>query len=248
MPWSTKRRVTRTAPKKRVPKKDGSWLSRYSNPKTKSIASDLSWSTPLFDRSPKQARLFYYDVAQSVSAPSAVPGTEFYRANSLFDPDATGTGHQPLGFDQMMLMYEHFVVTHAKIRITAVNATSYNGMCVIQVRSDNSAFSDPLRIIENGLNVHKTIQGNNVGYQAPYSTCMLEYNLDLRKHLGRRSQREMLEDLSLRGNASANPTEGVFFGVSAINNIDGANTFTFLYDVLIEYTAIFFEPKGLTTS
>jgi len=39
------------------------------------------------------------------------------RANSCFDPNATGTGHQPLGFDQYSIFYNHYVVLGSKITV-----------------------------------------------------------------------------------------------------------------------------------
>ncbi len=49
----------------------------------------------------------YFDVAQAVNT---LAYTNF-RANSLYDPDATGIGHQPLFFDQLSALYAHYRVT-----------------------------------------------------------------------------------------------------------------------------------------
>lgn len=42
-----------------------------------------------------------------------------YRLSSVFDPDYTAVGHQPLGFDQWANFYERYVVKGAKVYITA---------------------------------------------------------------------------------------------------------------------------------
>jgi len=44
-------------------------------------------------------------------------GAYTYRMNSLFDPDFTGTGHQPMGFDQWSNFYSHYQVLASKIRV-----------------------------------------------------------------------------------------------------------------------------------
>jgi len=40
-----------------------------------------------------------------------------FRANDLRDPNSTGVGGQPLGFDQLMELYNNFTVTDSKIMI-----------------------------------------------------------------------------------------------------------------------------------
>ncbi len=50
---------------------------------------------------------------------SAVFGNEnSFRLNSLFDPDYTGTGHQPYGFDQVTPFYSRYMVDEVNIRVT----------------------------------------------------------------------------------------------------------------------------------
>lgn len=41
-----------------------------------------------------------------------------FSMNSLFDPNRTGTGHQPYGFDQMTTFYNRYYVTGAKMICT----------------------------------------------------------------------------------------------------------------------------------
>lgn len=56
-----------------------------------------------------------------------------YRSNSLFDPDRTGTGHQPRGFDQITPLYNKYRVDSLRWRISfAAAATAYN-VCVALV-------------------------------------------------------------------------------------------------------------------
>lgn len=46
-----------------------------------------------------------------------------YRANSLFDPDFTTTGHQPLYYDQQIASYEKYRVYAVRIILHVVNAS-----------------------------------------------------------------------------------------------------------------------------
>ena len=52
-----------------------------------------------------------------------IPGTalQSFRTASLFDPDRTGVGHQPLFFDEMAAIYNQYRVLGAKCRVRFVN-------------------------------------------------------------------------------------------------------------------------------
>lgn len=47
-----------------------------------------------------------------------------YRMNSIFDPDYTGVGHQPLGHDEFAYFYNRYRVLAAKIRVTFTPITA----------------------------------------------------------------------------------------------------------------------------
>lgn len=55
------------------------------------------------------------------SSSSLADGIHVFRANSVYDPDATGTGGQPTGFDQWTAIYKRFYVAASKIKCYAIN-------------------------------------------------------------------------------------------------------------------------------
>lgn len=54
---------------------------------------------------------------------SDIPGTalQSFRTASLFDPDRTGSGHQPLFFDEMGAIYKQYRILGAKCKVRFVN-------------------------------------------------------------------------------------------------------------------------------
>lgn len=69
-----------------------------------------------------------------------------YRLNSLYDPDLSGTGKQPLGFDQYSTLYGRYRVLKAKIEVTLINRTDSafgNYVAVVWPSAQASITSDP---------------------------------------------------------------------------------------------------------
>jgi len=54
------------------------------------------------------------------------PGINYYFRSSLYDPDISGTGHQPRFFDQLCspTMYNYYKVSHMWCEVTFVNLSS----------------------------------------------------------------------------------------------------------------------------
>jgi len=62
--------------------------------------------------------------------PSSYQGQREYRLNSLFDPNYTGTGDQPVGFDQWTTFYANYRVFAASYRVRFFNNIASQVMCV----------------------------------------------------------------------------------------------------------------------
>lgn len=64
-----------------------------------------------------------YGVNVSIGTPGSLPTASAYRfrLNSLYDPDVTGTGHQPYQYDQLTAMYKNYIVKACYVDITFQN-------------------------------------------------------------------------------------------------------------------------------
>lgn len=190
-------------------------------------------------------KVFYYE--QGLSFSTATPGATssyFFSANGLYDPNITGTGHQPMGFDQLMLFFEQYTVVTSKITITTYQASAAPLRAAVALTPDTTAITDPIRIMENGL-----IRSAVIG-RADVNTVVKTMNLacNVAKYMGRNMNlRELVQDVTLSGTAAANPTEQVYYTLYAWDPFLGAVAGMY-FDVVLEYDAIFWEPRKLAVS
>lgn len=72
-----------------------------------------------------------------------IVGSTNFSCNSLFKPDQTGTGHQPMYRDQYQALYDHYTVIGSKIRIKFCNTATANvsGRFIILQQDDTSLAS-----------------------------------------------------------------------------------------------------------
>lgn len=68
--------------------------------------------------------LLKYSMEESVSGTTGAIISQLFRANSLFDPDYTNTGHQPTYFDQLSLIYGRYYVKACRMRVMFVNTSA----------------------------------------------------------------------------------------------------------------------------
>lgn len=162
-------------------------------------------------------------------------------ANGLYDPNAAVGGHQPLGFDQLMALYERYDVRKARITIYFTNNDTSNHQYVgVIATNDQAAVSGVgTTVIENGKGAWRLLSPRGVSDQYRATITM---TLDLDKFLGNKSQ-----DDTRQGSAAANPVDGVFFVIYAFNN-NGTDSASVGADVLIDYYAEFTQPVPLTAS
>lgn len=207
--------------------------------------SDLRYRTPLFP--PRFIkRLVYVEHALTVTGTTGLAGNYFFSANGMFDVNITGTGHQPMGFDQMMSMYNHYTVTSSKISLTAINgsAAGIYADIALYLSPDTTSITNVEQLIENGFLVWKPMYPINI----EGSIAKLNLNCNVMTYFARHNnKRELLDDVDLYGTAAANPNDQVYFVVCAFDGA-GANTVIVSFTVEIEYEVIFWEPRKLTQS
>lgn len=68
-----------------------------------------------------------YTTNVSITSTLGSPAFYTFAGNSLFDPDITGVGHQPLGFDQWSTFYNKYTVYGSKIKAAFCNVDGSAG-------------------------------------------------------------------------------------------------------------------------
>jgi hypothetical protein len=185
--------------------------------------------------------LYASDVGISLISAAANPGVYVFSCNGLFDPDVTGTGHQPRGFDQLMLFYDHYVVQKAKITVRFFNSSAATpAMAFITVR-DNAVKSTSFLDYQES-SITKTTPLSVEG--SSQATKTLEYLVDVGKFLGRN---DTMSDSQLKGTATTNPTEGCSFHIGAYTP-DLFNPCSVQIQVIVEYQLTLIEPKIVAAS
>lgn len=152
------------------------------------------------------SNFIYCDQFNIDGAAAGVTGKYTLSLSSLFDPNVTGAGHQPGGFDELMAIYEKYCVTEAEYRITIYNnnatAGSFNCCSISDVpTSDN----DIRTIIENGQCQHHVLGLNPGGA----SVKTFSGTVDIAKAHGV-SRSQLLSDDTFWGGATVSPPDQIF--------------------------------------
>lgn len=107
-------------------------------------------------------KLFKFRYAESITLTQGTLTQYMFSATNLYDPNITGTGHQPMGFDQWGTFYNHWMVVGSKITVTATGKdssdTGATTLCVF-LSDDTTANTNPLTLIEEGRCSWTTIAG-----------------------------------------------------------------------------------------
>lgn len=160
-------------------------------------------------------------------------------ANGLYDPDITGIGHQPMGFDQMMLSYNHYCVLGSSIDVCFRNGSTSTPSIAIRVAPDVTVASVIDSVLEYGL-----INTDTLDYKGVYgSVKRLRESVSIKKIQG---VDNVLDVEVLSGTAAANPVEQTYYHLLVWDTLGITSAVTF--DCIIEFTVTFTEPRLLVPS
>lgn len=197
---------------------------------------------------PKSRRVKLKYVEEIVVGANNVMSSYIFRANSVFDPNYTGTGHQPMLYDQWTTIYSHYTVLGSTISVTpAPPGTSDTVPCY---------FGWNLSTTANDVTTEfKTVNGL---LESPYSTPPLIYGkgtsntgtglrslpavvcrFDAAKYFGVKNARD---GSAYSANTSTNPVQEAFFRMYAAPISDNFHSASYFL-VEIVYDVLFKDPR-----
>lgn len=191
-----------------------------------------------------RTKLRYTETISIASSVGSI-GAYVFNANSVYDPNDSGTGHQPMYYDQYTAVYNHWKVLGAKIQVQVIQGTgtSVNGPCAVGVISndDNSiaGVSQYSQLVEWGqINKYRIINGP-YGLTGP--VILTE------KYSCKRVFKDKYNADSLIGGIATNPTELYTFIIWQ-QPLATSDSQTNTYSVTIDYIVDFFELRDMAQS
>lgn len=186
-----------------------------------------------------KVRLKYVDEYVMTSTAGAVANQAF-RMNSVFDPDFTGVGHQPYGFDQYASLYNVYTVLGSKLTATWAPFTQTDvanpkgPWNVITLGDDDgSASANPTLNCEYPRSDAK-ILGDAKGSPSvvkTYATYQPQRDLGLNPY-----------DADCSAIVTTNPSN-VWYATCLANDIN-STTSSLMLKVEIEFVVLFKSPKS----
>lgn len=182
----------------------------------------------------RHAKLKYFDEL-TLNSTGNVAYTS-YGANCLFDTYLGTGGHQPMGFDQLMTIYNHYEVFGAKIIVKFLpNGDQF--YCGVAIDDDTTYTGAVTTALEQ-----RGTKGNYVGVNATRPTTVVQY-YSQRKMFGKHARGTDNQ----KGTVAVNPYEqGVFHVWQA--GVAGADPAACVIQVEMQFYAMFSELKTLAAS
>jgi len=168
-----------------------------------------------------------------------------YRANGMYDPSTAAGGHQPLYFDQISALYNHFAVEYCTIKATFFsNGTAAPGgvyMCSITLQDDGTpGITTYDSILEHGTAKVKPLMTRDGG-----GMCQIKHKFNARSFFDIKTVDDNDEQ---KGTPASDPTEQAHFIVQA-QHLDPAAANSNIYvNVELIYTATWSERRDVAQS
>ncbi len=178
---------------------------------------------------------------------SGAVGLYLFACNGMYDPDITGTGHQPLGFDQWLGtstttgFYNHYLVVKSVITVTAFSqAADGTGQSVILlgISDDTTTNTDFNALAENPS--YKSVRLGSIG--SGHDVVTIKHTYNACKNFGVTPESLYTKE-DLMGSYGANPSELSYFNLVTSSNNITVNPANVAFLVEIEFHAHLTERK-----
>lgn len=196
-----------------------------------------------FPKSYTSTHRYVTEVSLNGSA-TGIGAINLYSANGMYDPDVSGIGHQPMGFDELSSIYDHYCVIGSKIKITPyITGTSVQTKVYFAVYLQDSTITTHIDNFTNAQEQQKgkfLLVGQNNGV-SPQRSIYKTFNL---KYFGSRGK---TSNSTLNGDAASNPLEQAYFAVAAYG-VQATDPLSVQALVEIDYITVWTEKRMMVGS
>lgn len=191
--------------------------------------------------------LRYAETFSFTTGAAGVLGTEqLMLLNSLFDPNSTGTGHQPYGFDQIKTFYAKYQVTSCFVTILANTIGSSAEVCVATSIMLPNAFQSLTSLSVDRATELPNVSTKTLSSSGNNRAIRMEYQFNMAKLLGI-SGAMYRDDDKYQALVSASPALSPSLGV-AIGSYSGTAAEAASIQIIMDFKCRFFERFTMSQS
>lgn len=181
-----------------------------------------------------------YINTSSLSIPAMTTALQTFQftCNGMYDPNITGGGHQPLYYDQLSAIYNHYCVIGSYIKITF--STPQDDMFLALYIDDDTTINNTT--IDSIGEQTQAIRTTMLSSAAKPTVLKMKWSA--KKFFGG----SILANDKLQGTVTSNPTEQSYYTICAQSKVLPVSGYNYTFTAEIHYTAIWYELKDLTPS
>lgn len=180
-----------------------------------------------------------YTEAISLGSVTGALATYSFSANGMFDSNITGTGHQPLYFDQMTAIYDHYTVIGSTIKVHFVSFPENTTPLIVGIMKNDDSTVTPANataMAEQSGSVSTLLS------EDPSMIRTLSCSYSAKGTYGG----SVLGNDQLQGTSATNPPEALLYTIFAQSaNVNSGSVYVY---VEIEYLAVWDELRDIAQS
>lgn len=186
--------------------------------------------------------LVYSEHVELKAVASSVSNAYEFRLNSAYDPDYSGGGHQPRGFDQWAAFYRRYRVTQVKINVqfsSPANAFGNPALAWIHVGNGSYGLTPSITLLETPGTCFKTVDVQ----EHP----RLQQTVKLWE-LGGMTYKQYMADDSTAASTGANPAMIAIGSVGVVSANNSSAVQTTQAQITMVMRVVFFEKLSPVAS
>lgn len=193
---------------------------------------------------PRLYKLRYCDWFQ-LSSSSGAMATYSFRANGIYDPNQSSTGHQPFLYDTLATLWDRYIVVGAKITIKALgietgSTSTQVGALGIVLDDDNTISTTYTTVVEQSMGRHRILNS-----RADVKPSTVVSTFGAKKFFGFKDVKDNVE--AYGANFGADPTRQAYF-VCWLQSFNTSDSVAVNCVATIDYIVYCMEPKSLAQS
>jgi len=187
-----------------------------------------------------------YNEGIRMNTNAGVASTYTFMLNSVYDPNHTGTGHQPIGFDQMAAIFQKYYVVGARVNLRVWNRDTdeYVGFAIYFSEHANPLGTVGIQgLLEQGALKYVILPPNTTGGGGVCKQMNAKISMKKFFHV-----KDYIDNSQFQGTDVSSPVRPCFMHVILWQPDGGVTAASASFELTLDQATVWVGPKHLQQS